>query len=156
MITGIIAVVILIAVLPPAISNGEWGVLAVAVIAAIVVLWFGAVSRQQDRAYGNMLRFWDTGELPGEQRRPERPERAGRVSRKEREEAARKREAYRQERMRQSQEWQKPKQTSAVCHYCGRFVEIPGYLSVVQTPEGTMRKYQCPKCGRLNYTKLGG
>ena len=154
MITGIIAVVILIAVLPPAISNGEWGVLAVAVIAAIVVLWFGAVSRQQDRAYGNMLKFWDTGELPGEQRRPERPEKAGRVSRAEREEAARKREAYRQERMRQSQEWQKPKQTSAVCHYCGRFVEIAGSRNV-QTPEGIMRTYQCPKCGRLNYTKLG-
>ena len=36
MITGIIAVIILIAVLPPAISNGQTGVVIAAVIAAVL------------------------------------------------------------------------------------------------------------------------
>lgn len=157
MITGIIAIVILIAVLPPAISNGEWGVAAVGIVAALVILGLGVVSRQQDRAYGNFMRFWEKGEWPTDHRpqKPQKPEKARRVSRKEREEAARKREAYRQERIRQAQEWKRPKQATAVCHSCGRLVAVSGSRKV-ETPEGLMREYRCPRCGKLNYTKLGG
>ena len=171
MITGLISIIVLIAVLPPAISNGEWGTVAVAALFALFMLALGASARAEGRAYNNMIRFWYKGELPGEHRRtgkrrpqPERP-----ISIRELRKAEKKREAYKQERMQQAQQarqWsanpgqaqQRMTGTSgpaAVCHYCGRFVSVTG-SRMVQTPEGPMREYRCPKCGLVNYTKLGG
>ena len=173
MITGLISIIVLIAVLPPAISNGEWGVVALAVLFALFMLALGASARAEGRAYNNFIRFWDKGELPGDHRRngKRRPEPERPISRRELREAEKKREAYKQERIQQArqaqqwsansgqaQQWQPGTRSSgpaAVCHYCGRFVSVAG-SRMVQTPEGPMREYRCPKCGLVNYTKLGG
>lgn len=61
MITGIIAFVILIAVLPPAIENGEGWVVVAAIVIALLFLAFGAASRKCDRAYNNMVDYWAKG-----------------------------------------------------------------------------------------------
>ena len=73
MITGAIAVVLLIAVIIPAAANGNWGVVATFVVIGILVLWFGAASREQDRAYNNFVHFWATGEGPrGKRKAPQK------------------------------------------------------------------------------------
>lgn len=61
MITGIIVAVICIAVLPPAIEKGEWGVIAVVAVVSLLLLWFAALGREQDRAYNNMTDYWAKG-----------------------------------------------------------------------------------------------
>lgn len=61
MITGIIAAVVLIAVLPPAISNGEGGVILLAIVIAVVLLALGAAGRECDRAYNNRISYWARG-----------------------------------------------------------------------------------------------
>ena len=61
MITGIIVAVICIAVLPPAISKGEWGVVAVAAVIILLLLGLGSAGREQDRAYVNRIRYWANG-----------------------------------------------------------------------------------------------
>ena len=61
MITGIIAFVILIAVLPPAIENGEGWVVVVAIVAALFFLSIGSASRKCDKAYNNMVDYWAKG-----------------------------------------------------------------------------------------------
>jgi len=60
-ITGAIVLIILIAVLPPAIDKGETGVIAVAVIVGLLLLVFGACSRASDRAYVNREKYWEKG-----------------------------------------------------------------------------------------------
>lgn len=61
MITGAIALVVLIAVLPPAINNGEWWVAVVAVVIALFLIVLGITSRESDRAYLNVTRYWANG-----------------------------------------------------------------------------------------------
>lgn len=87
MITGIIAAVILIAVLPPAIGNGETWVIVVAVVAAVLVLAIGAASRSSDRAYNNVTNYWAKGGPAGSGgsgagvRKPMSPERSKEIDR---------------------------------------------------------------------------
>lgn len=87
MITGIIAAVILIAVLPPAIGNGETWVIVVAVVAAIILVAIGAASRESDRAYNNVTSYWAKGGPAGNRgsgtgvRKPMSPERSKEIDR---------------------------------------------------------------------------
>ena len=69
MITGIIALIILVAVLPPAIGDGNWLALAVGVVIALLLLAIGAASRESDRAYINATEYWANGGPNGKKRR---------------------------------------------------------------------------------------
>lgn len=69
MITGIIVFVLCIAALPPAISKGEWGVVAVVAAVSLVLLWFAVGGRDNDRAYVNRIRYWANGGQDRKRRR---------------------------------------------------------------------------------------
>ena len=64
MITGAIAVLIGIVVLPSAAGEGKWDVFWVWLGIAVFVLIFGMISRQQDRAENNFTAYWADGQLP--------------------------------------------------------------------------------------------
>ena len=68
--------------------------------------------------------------------------------------AAMKREAYK-ERLRTGEEilHTGPQMPAHVCHYCGRMVNAPS--TQVYTNMGAMLEYTCPRCGRVNMTKVG-
>lgn len=69
MITGMIAFVVAIAMIA-ACSNGEWGTVAIGAVIVLVVLLAGCASREQDRAYNNIVDYWANGG-------PERERRTG-------------------------------------------------------------------------------
>lgn len=58
MITGAIAVLIAIVVLPATASEGNWGTFWTALAVIGVVLLLGSASREQDRAYNNFVSHW--------------------------------------------------------------------------------------------------
>ena len=64
MITGCIAAFLLIVILPPAIGNGETGVIMLTVIIALGILFFGIISRADDRATTNRMWYWADGYEP--------------------------------------------------------------------------------------------
>ena len=72
MITGIVVFVILIAVMPPAINNGEWGVVGVTVAVCLILLVLGVAGREVDSAYGNFVHYWSTGERPEPRKKTDR------------------------------------------------------------------------------------
>ena len=169
MITGLIALIIVIAVLPPAISNGSTGVIILVAVTVVFLLFFGYVSRKDARANVNRMNYWAMDgkdrararhRLEAEARAEEAGEklygqRARRVSKREVREAALKRQAWR-ESMRNgntgssSYGRQAPLRT---CHYCGRAVRA--YGKKVGTSDGIMVMYTCPRCRSVNMTKLG-
>lgn len=61
MITGAIAVLIAIVVLPVAADEGNWGMFWIVLAVIGLVLLLGSVSREQDRAYNNFVRHWADG-----------------------------------------------------------------------------------------------
>jgi hypothetical protein len=60
MITGLIALVFIIAMISCA-SNGEWGSVAVGTVIVILLLAIGSAGRDQCRAYNNCVRYWADG-----------------------------------------------------------------------------------------------
>lgn len=60
MITGAIAVFIIVVCVVPAISNGEVGTAVLGGVIALLLLFFGMVSRADDRAYVNRLNYWSS------------------------------------------------------------------------------------------------
>ena len=60
MITGLIALVLLVPVIAGA-GNDEWGVVAVFAVLIVILLAFGSASREQDRAYNNFVDYWARG-----------------------------------------------------------------------------------------------
>lgn len=58
MITGAIAIVIVVAAVIPAVSNGEGGTAAIGIVIALFLLFFGMVSRADDRAHVNRMYYW--------------------------------------------------------------------------------------------------
>ena len=149
MITGAIAIVILIAASIAAV-NGEWGSAAVGAVIAVFLLALGAAGRETDRAYNNFVSYWARGG-PDRDRRPRKKSR--REIREEQERAERTRESYKAilrdvDRMSGARR----QEQSFVCHYCGRYVRA--VCDVAYTEEGRVRVYRCPKCGRQNMTKV--
>ena len=61
MVTGLIVFVICIAVLPTAIGNGEWGVVAVVAVVSLLLLLGASLGREHDRAYNNAVSYWAKG-----------------------------------------------------------------------------------------------
>lgn len=58
MITGAIAVFILVVCVLPASSNGEGGAAILGIAIAVILLLFGLVSRADDRAHVNRMNYW--------------------------------------------------------------------------------------------------
>lgn len=61
MITGIIAAIILIAVLPPAIEHGQILVIAIALFIAFFLVMLGSVGHECEEAESNFIRYWAKG-----------------------------------------------------------------------------------------------
>ena len=60
MITGILAVVFLIAMIAAG-GDGEWGAVAVGAVIVVVLLMLGSAGRKCDRAYNNVVDYWAEG-----------------------------------------------------------------------------------------------
>ena len=147
MITGAIAVVLLVAVVIPSALNGQWGTVAVFVVIGILVLWFGAASREQDRAYNNFVHFWATGEGPRDRKKaPE--QRNGVLTREELDaymERAKKQGAGTQQRISRADLKRMRKKGPDVCPACGKQVYVnwrEAYVGGKAIRTGT-----CPACG---------
>lgn len=146
MITGAIAVLLLVVVLPASASNGEWGTFWITIGIAAVVLWFGVLSREQDRAYLNWEHFWATGELP---KKPQAPHRE-RVKpwwrvRYELWRAKRRRERYVREGLERFRT--EGKQEVVFCPTCGKRPKTTVRLTTVNGEE--MWQCRCPECGAV-------
>lgn len=57
MITGAIAVVIVIAMIAAA-DNGEWGSVAVGAVIVLLLIGLGCAFRDTNRAYNNFVDYW--------------------------------------------------------------------------------------------------
>lgn len=132
-ITGIIAAIILIAVLPPAIGNGETGVIIVAVVAALFLLAFGAASRESDRAYLNHIDYWAKGG-------PDRERDA--TPKKTREQEMREAAKSEREHIRIKGMWQ---EGDGYCPACGGKV---GLAARIRDNGVKKNLYMCERCGR--------
>lgn len=128
MITGAIAVLLLVVVLPASASNGEWGTFWITIGIAAVVLWFGLVSRADDRATVNRMNYWS---MSGKDRAKARHRwEAEALAEEEREREIRKAQYRNKERARRNDT---------------RYVDglqTAGTLLDVQNT-----KYPCPSCG---------
>ena len=60
MITGIIAVIFIIAMIAAG-GEGEWGAVAVGAVIVVLLLGFGSESRKTDRAVNNFVDYWSKG-----------------------------------------------------------------------------------------------
>lgn len=171
MITGLIAVLILVVVLPASASNGEWGTFWIFIGIAAFVLVLGSAFRTTNRAYGNFIDYWANGVRPEGRKGAARPRsrqsttagfsiRPNEPSNRELRDAAAKRAAFK-ERLASGEErlssavpaGENPNLPLRVCHYCGRAVHAGGTRS--RTAYGTRIEYVCPKCGNVNWTQLG-
>ena len=142
MITGAIAVVLLVAVVIPSALNGQWGTVAVFVVIGILVLWFGAASREQDRAYNNFVHFWATGEGPRKRGKAAQRD-SGVLSREELDAHM---ERAKQQRISRADMKRMRQEGPDVCPECGKQVYVnwqEAYVSGKAIRNGT-----CPACGK--------
>ena len=138
-------------------SNGEWGAAAVGAVIVVLLLAIRGASREQDRAYGNFIRFWsDGGE--SERRRAER-------ERKRKEEQAQlereKRQAKVDKRVnkliaeRQAANAASGQQAILIttrCEACGKDARE---IRRVKYPSGAEYvEYKCPYCGARKLKKI--
>lgn len=169
MITGLISLIIVIAVLPPAIGNGSTGVIILVAVTVAFLLFFGYVSRKESSAYVNRMNYWamdgknrararhrwEAEACLEEEREAQYGRRARRPSKVELQEARIKREAY-MESLRNGRRATSPSGRPAplrTCHYCMRAVRA--YGDRVMTSDGVMTMYMCPACRSVNMTQLG-
>ena len=154
MITGFIALVLLVPLIAAA-GNGEWGTVAVTAVLIVLVLAFGVASREQDRAYNNFVGYWANRGEPKRRtyRRKRQDSRQGKVTAREEREAAEKRRLYAAEMAQRGQVKKAPQGKAVVCHFCGRFAKV--YGEYFMTADGRMFQYRCPNCGKVNMTKVG-
>ena len=61
MITGAIALLMLVVVLPAALGNGEIGTVLIAVVIAVLALAIGSACRSESKAYNNFIDYWADG-----------------------------------------------------------------------------------------------
>ena len=60
MITGILAVIFLIAMIAAG-NDGHWGSVAIGAVVIVVLLMLGSASRKGDRAVNNFVDYWADG-----------------------------------------------------------------------------------------------
>lgn len=152
MITGAIAILILVVVLPPAMDKGETGVIIAAVVIAVLVVLFGMAWHEGDRAYVNFIDYWANGRRP-ENKRKQQVQRAGRVTRREAADAAYKREHYAQE-LRDKKRAANARAgiKTMKCFKCGG---VMGEQYRTEYSDGTrFASYLCPRCGETKLIKF--
>lgn len=152
MITGIIAIVIIVGAGIPAVTEGQWGVFAVCAVVAVFLLALGAVSRMDDRAHVNRMHYWS---MSGKDRARARHQWEAEARREEEAE----RERLRQRRLkREAREARKPvvsptaqKGGGTRCARCGRTAK-----EVSRPVCGSARfvLYECQKCGERKLVKI--
>lgn len=69
MIAGLICVVLFAGVVIPAASNGEWLVIAVAVVAGLFAILMSTSGKKVNKAYGNFVDYWADGGQEGRNKR---------------------------------------------------------------------------------------
>lgn len=161
---AVIIIIIAAVVIIACISNGQWGAAGLTAVIGLVLLMMGAGERKDTRAWINRRNYWASGGPD----RPESERAAARryyargmtrtdlyveddhISSRDLRKAKAKRERFKEELA--SGEATIGKAPSRVCHYCGRFVYARGRM--VQTDMGAAIEYSCPRCGRVNRTKL--
>ena len=162
---AVIIIILAIVVIVACVSNCQWGAAALTAVIGLVLLMMGAGERKDTRAYINRRNYWASGgpDAPEKERDAARRYYAQGMARtdlfvrddgltsRDIRRAKAKRERFKEELA--SGEARISKAPSRVCHYCGRFVYARGQR--VQTDMGAAIEYTCPKCGRVNRTKLG-
>lgn len=181
MITGLIAVFLIFVCVIPAADNGECGTMWLCIGIAALVLFFGYVSRMDDRARVNRMQYWS---MSGKDRAKERHRWEAEAREDERRaaerraahtrtrivaedmtpreptkaelaEAARRRAAYVAER--RAMRTGIPRSSAGlplrVCPRCRWAVRAAGTRIV--TDEGIMIEYTCPVCRVVNRTRVG-
>ena len=162
---AVMIIIIAVVVISACADNGQWGAAGLTAVITVVLLLMGASERKDARAWINRRNYWASGgpDAPkwkrDERKRyyeqqmpsPGRNNVERGVTYRDLRDARRKRERFKEEL--ESGEATISKAPSRVCHYCGRFVYARGRR--VQTEMGAAIEYSCPKCGRVNRTKLG-
>ena len=162
---AVMIIIIAVVVISACADSGQWGAAALAAVICVVLLLMGASERKDTRAWINRRNYWSSGgpDRPREKRDAARRYYAqgmartdlfvedDRISSRDLRRAKEKRERFKEEL--ESGEATISKAPSRVCHYCGRFVYARGRR--VETGMGAVIEYSCPKCGRVNRTKLG-
>ena len=148
MITGIIALFILIVGVWPAASNGDTGTAVLGAVIAVLVLLFGIFSREENRAFNNFVHYWSTGEEPGKRDRQDsvrRREERTRMRNDRKAEKALKR--YREEHV-----TDEPVQRTVKCRNCGKDARE---VTRTRYPSGAEYvQYSCPYCGEKKLVKM--
>lgn len=139
------------------------GVIATGAAVLFLIVLFCSAWSDHVNAVHNWVRYWKRGGPEGERGRVRYRKkvvhgcglydmRPSEPSVRERIEAAKRRAAY-AESMRTGEVKAPRSGPARVCHYCGRFVYAGGQRVV--TSEGIATVYTCPRCGRVNVTRLG-
>ena len=136
---------LLVVVLPASASNGEWGTFWITIGIAAVVLWFGVLSREQDRAYLNWEHFWATGEGPRDRRK--KPQNSSGVLTREELEAYKKHVEQHgpTQRITRADMKRMREQGPDMCPKCGKQVYVNWRDVYVGGRE--IRTGMCPRCG---------
>lgn len=162
---AVLIIIIAVVVISACASNGEWGPAILTAVIGLVLLMMGAGERKDTRAWINRRNYWASGgpDRPKSERDAARRYYArgmartdlfvddDRISSRDLRRAKEKRERFKEELA--NGEAVISKAPSRVCHYCGRLVYARGRR--VETAMGAAIEYSCPKCGRVNRTKLG-
>lgn len=143
---GFIAFVVIYA----SIANGEWGPAAVAGV-ILLFLWFASsIERRDNKAWNNRQNYWAYGEDPDWKRKKVQG-----TTRQARSMETDVRKGY-QPPQRSAEPVQRPLEPGGVvkvCHTCGRMVRVR--CELVETSEGEMLRFLCPRCRCVNMTKVG-
>lgn len=146
MITGLIAAVIIIAMIACA-GNGEWGSFWVGavIVAALVIFW--AVGKQSDRAYNNFVDYWANG---GDgRRRNSKAEQERKQAFHERyveEERAKRNDPSYVGGLKTAGAVQQVQKTEHPCPVCGRMMSE--FSRIEYSSGAVFVTYQCSGCGK--------
>lgn len=161
---AVMIIIIAVVVISACASNGEWGPAILTAVIGLVLLMMGAGERKDTRAWINRRNYWASGgpDRPQKERDAARRYYArgmartdlfvddDRISSRDLRRAKEKRERFKEELA--SGEAVISKAPARVCHYCGRFVHARGERII--TGEGGAVMYSCPRCGRINTTRI--
>lgn len=161
---AVIIIILAVVIISACVGNGEWGPAAITAVVAVVLLLMGAGERKDTRAWINRRNYWASGgpDRPKSERDAARRYYARGMTRtdlfvnddgltsRDIRRAKAKREKFKEELA--SGEAVISKAPARVCHYCGRFVYARGERII--TGEGGAVTYACPRCGRINTTRI--
>lgn len=149
MITGAIAVLLLVVVLPAAAHDGNWGTFWITIGIAAVVLFFGLVSRADDRATVNRMNYWS---MSGKDRARARHQWEAEARREEERERQKQLEKMRRREVRKARK-QVVSPTAQRCGRvrCAKCGLITKEVSRPSYGNATFILYECPYCGNREF-----